>query len=84
MSPAPTPAPKAGRKPAKVKAYRPPKPARKKRNGFVRALQILISIVMMLGVPLFALLLAYGYGNGAPLSVDAENLLQEIRELLGL
>ena len=38
----------------------------------------------MTAVPLVALLLAYGYGNGDALTVDAENLLRDIRDLLGL
>ncbi|MEV4343369.1 Hsp70 family protein [Actinoplanes sp. NPDC049596] len=69
--------------------YQPPAPARgnkprKRRSGFVRFLQVLFSIVLMIVVPLFALVVAYGYGNGDSLGVDAENLFREIWELLGI
>jgi hypothetical protein len=38
----------------------------------------------MIAVPLLALLLAYGYGNGESLPDDAVNLIDDIRELLGI
>jgi hypothetical protein len=50
----------------------------------VRALQIMLSVVVMIAVPLAALLVAYGYGNGDSLTVDAENLVRDIRSLLGI
>ncbi|MBL7255202.1 Hsp70 family protein [Paractinoplanes lichenicola] len=55
----------------------------KKRGGFLRALQILFSTAIMILVPLAALVIAYGYGNGKPILVDAENLWEDIRSLLG-
>ncbi|MFF5080119.1 Hsp70 family protein [Actinoplanes sp. NPDC000266] len=75
MSPAPQP-------------YRPPQPAgkrpRKRSSGVLRFLQVTFSIVLMIVVPLVALVVAYGYGNGDSLPLDAENLWNEIRELLGI
>ncbi|GAA0508914.1 hypothetical protein Ade02nite_62380 [Paractinoplanes deccanensis] len=65
------------------KAQKAPK-AKKRSGGFLRFLQVLMSIVVMLVVPLFALVLAYGYGNGKSLPVDAENLFREIGRLLGI
>ncbi|MGK5678887.1 Hsp70 family protein [Actinoplanes sp. URMC 104] len=57
----------------------------KRRTGsFLRALQILFSIVMMIAVPLVALVVAYGYGNGKSLPTDAANLVDDIRSLLGI
>ncbi|MBM2617459.1 Hsp70 family protein [Actinoplanes sp. LDG1-06] len=55
----------------------------KKRSGFLRAVQVLFSVLIMIVVPLGALLVAYGYGNGESLTVDAENLIRDIRNLLG-
>ncbi|NMO52687.1 Hsp70 family protein [Actinoplanes sp. TBRC 11911] len=62
---------------------RPPK--RKPRRGrFLRFLQFLLSLAVMLAVPLAALFLAYGYGNGDSLSQDWANLVDDIRQLLGI
>ncbi|MDY7088465.1 MAG: Hsp70 family protein [Actinomycetota bacterium] len=55
----------------------------KRRGGFLRTLQILFSAAIMIVVPLAALVIAYGYGNGAPIVDDAENLVHDIRSLLG-
>ncbi|XVV11678.1 Hsp70 family protein [Actinoplanes sp. CA-131856] len=75
MSPAPQP-------------YHPPtapgKRPRKRSSGFVRFLQVTLSVLLMIVVPLVALVVAYGYGNGDSLPLDAENLWNEIRELLGI
>jgi hypothetical protein len=35
-------------------------------------------------VPLVALVVAYGYGNAEPLTVDAENLVRDLADLLGI
>ncbi|XVU24438.1 Hsp70 family protein [Actinoplanes sp. CA-054009] len=68
--------------------YQPPRPSgkrpRKRTSGFVRFLQVTFSITLMIVVPLVALVVAYGYGNGDSLPLDAENLWNEIRELLGI
>jgi hypothetical protein len=50
----------------------------------VRFLQFLLSVFFMLAVPLIALFLAYGYGNGVSLSQDWANLIDDIRDLLGI
>ncbi len=56
----------------------------KKRGGFLRGLQILISILVMIAVPLVALVAAYGYGNGRPITEDALNLYEEVLRLVGI
>jgi len=68
--------------PAKVAKSRP----RRRRGRFLRFLQIMLSIVVMVTVPLAALLAAYGYGNGNgdSLEVDAHNLVRDIVNLLGI
>ncbi|HEU4349821.1 MAG TPA: Hsp70 family protein [Actinoplanes sp.] len=66
------------------------RPARKKqrnrrrRGRFVRFLQILFSIVVLTAVPLAAMLLAYGYGNGDPIQEDARHVIEDIAKLVGL
>ena len=78
--PVPSPPQRAPR-PAAV-----PQPRRPKRRarGFLRFLQVLFSVLMMIVVPLVALVVAYGYGNGRSLPVDAGNLVRDIRDLLGI
>jgi actin-like ATPase involved in cell morphogenesis len=66
--------------PAKVAKRKP----RRRRGRFLRFLQIVLSIVVMASVPLAALVVAYGYGNGDALSVDAKNLVRDIENLLGI
>jgi len=68
--------------PAKVAKSRP----RRRRGRFLRFVQIMLSIVVMVTVPLAALLAAYGYGNGNgdSLEVDAHNLVRDIVNLLGI
>jgi len=66
--------------PAKVAKSRP----RRRRGRFLRFLQIMLSIVVMVTVPLAALLAAYGYGNGDSLEVNAHNLVRDIVNLLGI
>lgn len=61
-----------------------PKAARRRTGRFVRSLQILLSIVVMIVVPAAALVAAYGYGNGDPLQVDVRNVVEDIAQLLGL
>jgi hypothetical protein len=58
--------------------------ARRRTRRFVRFLQILVSILVMIVVPLAALLIAYGWGNGDPIRQDATNLVRDIANLLGL
>jgi molecular chaperone DnaK len=56
----------------------------KRPGGFLRLLQVLLSLIVMIVVPLAALLLTYGYGNGLSIEEDARNLIEEIRSLLGI
>ena len=87
MSPAhPTGRPVSSPPQAALRPMPRPQPPRRKRRarGFLRFLQVLFSTLMMLVVPLVALVVAYGYGNGDPLDVDAENLVRDVRELLGI
>jgi molecular chaperone DnaK len=90
VSPSPKAAGKAAppatspKKPPKAaKAPKPPKP-RKRPRRFVRFLQILLSILVMIVVPLAALLVAYGWGNGEPIQDDAVDLIKDIADLLGI
>ncbi|MFI1989474.1 Hsp70 family protein [Actinoplanes sp. NPDC020271] len=73
----PRPAPKAEKK-RKAAA---PRPARR-RNPFLRFLQVLLSLLTMICVPLAALILAYGYGNGEPWQKDAVDVFTDIAKLL--
>ena len=62
-----------------------PQPTRRprRRTGrFLRGVQILLSMLTMIAVPLAALVVAYGYGNGLPIVTDAENLVNEILDFL--
>jgi molecular chaperone DnaK len=61
-----------------------PRKVRRRSGKFVRFLQILLSIVVMIAVPLAALVLAYGYGDGDSLTDNATNVVKDIAGLLGL
>ena len=79
--PVPQPVPRAVPK-AKVKAA--PKPKKPKRRGrFLRFLQVLISILVLITVPLVAMVLAYGYGNGDAIQEDAQHVVEDIARYLG-
>ncbi|WP_436526880.1 Hsp70 family protein [Actinoplanes sp. HUAS TT8] len=67
--------------PKPVRQQRPPK---RRRNPFLRFLQVLLSILTMICVPLAALILAYGYGNGISWTQDAINVFNDIASLLHL
>jgi actin-like ATPase involved in cell morphogenesis len=60
-----------------------PKPKKRRRGGFLRAVQILLSLLTMVLVPIVALVLAYGYANGDPLQEDAINVFEDLGNLLG-
>ncbi|MEU4428239.1 Hsp70 family protein, partial [Actinoplanes sp. NPDC024001] len=62
-----------------------PEAARPKRGRgrFMRAMQILLSVLTMIVVPLVALVFAYGYANGKPLDQDAVAVFEDLAELLG-
>nr|WP_221375897.1 Hsp70 family protein [Actinoplanes polyasparticus] len=57
---------------------------RKRTGGFLRFVQILLSILVMIAVPVAALVIAYGYGNGYPIRTDIENLISDLGDLLGI
>jgi hypothetical protein len=68
-----------------VEPARPAKPAPRRRPGsFLRAVQLFFSVLIMTVVPLAAMVLSYGYGNGEPLATDAVNLVRDLRDLLGI
>ncbi|MET0423399.1 MAG: Hsp70 family protein [Actinoplanes sp.] len=80
----PTPVPPPNR-PAAAPARPAARPRQRRRtNGFLRFLQVLLSVLVMVAVPLVALVVAYGYGNGEPLQQDALDLYEDILELLGI
>jgi len=64
-----------------AKPVRPPKP---RTGGFVRSLQILFSTVVMIVVPVSALVLAYGYGDGQSTRDDVINVVKDVAALLGI
>jgi hypothetical protein len=63
---------------------RPPKRRPRRRGRFLRFLQVLLSILMLSAVPLVAMVLAYGYGNGKSIEQDAVDVLRDIARFLGL
>jgi actin-like ATPase involved in cell morphogenesis len=75
--------PKASKAPKPPKAAQPRRPP-KRRGRFLRGLQILLSVLVMIAAPVAALVLAYWYGNGDTLPVSADNLIHDIRNLLGV
>jgi hypothetical protein len=96
--PAPTPAsgravvapPRPARVPEQRREPRPParpkpqQPRKRRRSPVLRFLQVLLSLLTMICVPLIALILAYGYGNGVSLEQDAINVFEDIGKLLNL
>ncbi|MFI5888974.1 Hsp70 family protein [Actinoplanes sp. NPDC051513] len=84
-----SPPPQATRPPrTRQVTQRPPAPPKRKprrrRGRFLRFLQIMLATIVMIVVPLIALVVAYGYGNAEPLTVDAENLVKDLAHLLGI
>jgi hypothetical protein len=82
-----TPKPPRAPKPAKVARTRPqPRPQQVRRprrtGGFVRFLQILISMVILIAAPVLAAVAAYGYGNALPPEQDAINLGRDLLRLI--
>ena len=59
-------------------------PARSAAAGFLRFLQVLLSVLVLITVPLVAMVLAYGYGNGDAIEDDARHVLEDIARYLGL
>jgi hypothetical protein len=82
--------PRPARVPEQKREARPParpeprQPRKRRRNPVLRFLQVLLSVLTMICVPLIALILAYGYGNGVSLEKDAINVFEDIGRLLNL
>ncbi|MFG1602564.1 Hsp70 family protein [Actinoplanes sp. NPDC049265] len=72
----PVPPPQPAAKPAKVR-----KPRRRTR-GFVRFLQILLSVLVLVTAPVLAMAMAYGYGNGEPFITDVREVFADIARLI--
>jgi hypothetical protein len=64
----------AGRAPARQPKRRP--------GGFLRFLEILLSIIVLVAVPLAAMVLAYSYGTGEPFRDAALELARNLRDLI--
>ncbi len=56
-----------------------PKRGKRKRRGFARFLQVLVSIVLLIAAPLAALVLAYSFGTGDSLASSFHELLDQTR-----
>jgi cell division ATPase FtsA len=55
---------------------------RRRRSGFVRFIQVLLSIVVLIAVPLAAMVFAYSYGTGQSLQDAATNLVKDLEGIL--
>ena len=62
----------------------PAPPRRRRGRGFLRFLKVLLSVLTMIVVPVVALVLAYGYGNGQSIVEDARDVATDIGRFLGL
>jgi molecular chaperone DnaK len=88
--PAPAPPAAAGRdsrrngSPSRGTAARPAPPeSGKRRPGrFLRFLEVLLSIIVLITVPLAAMVLAYSYGTGEPFRDAALELARDLRDLI--
>jgi molecular chaperone DnaK len=58
-----------------------PAPPPRRPGRVVRFLQIALSVVVLIAVPLAAMLLAYGYGNGLSIQEDAVHLARDLAQL---
>jgi actin-like ATPase involved in cell morphogenesis len=83
---APTSQPAAGAgkgSPPRAAARPGPAPKPKRRpGGFLRFLEILLSIIVLVAVPLAAMVLAYSYGTGEPFRDAALELARNLRDLI--
>jgi hypothetical protein len=83
VSSARPPATAVDRRPAPARRDRPaPVPRPRRRGGLLRSLQVMISVTVLVGAPLAAAVLAYGYGNGLPLQQDAIELVKDLVRLI--
>ena len=82
------PAEKKSRKSADVRPADPqPTPPRRRprrRGRFLRFLQVLFSVLLLVAMPVLAMVLAYGYGNGDSLADDALHVARDIARLVGI
>ena len=75
-----SPAAPAGKTPARPKPVRAP---RRRRTGrALRAVQVLLSIVVLICAPIVAAIVAYGYGNALPPQQDAYLLARDLLKLI--
>jgi actin-like ATPase involved in cell morphogenesis len=79
-----SPAPSRGSSSPQAVQRPPARKPKRRRGGFLRFLQVLFSVLVMIAVPLVALVVAYGYGNGHSLQQDTVDLIDDIRGLLGI
>lgn len=54
---------------------------RRRTGGFLRFLQVLLSIVVLIAVPVAALVLAYSFGTGEPWQEAARDLVDQLVDL---
>jgi actin-like ATPase involved in cell morphogenesis len=75
--------PAAARPPsARPSAARPSARPRPRRRGrFLRFLQIMLSVIVLITVPMAAMIFAYSYGTGEPFQDAAVQLARELRNL---
>jgi actin-like ATPase involved in cell morphogenesis len=73
------------RKGSPPRAAARPAPARqpqRRPGGFLRFLEILLSIIVLVAIPLAAMVLAYSYGTGEPFRDAALELARDLRDLI--
>jgi hypothetical protein len=70
-SPAALPRPR--QRPKQARAARP-----RRRGRFLQFVQMLLSIGLLVNAPIVAAVVAYGYGNGRPLTDDAYQLAVDL------
>jgi hypothetical protein len=56
----------------------------RRRGRFLRFLQVLFSVLLLIAMPVLAMVLAYGYGNGDSLTDDALHVARDIARLVGI
>ncbi|GIF03038.1 Hsp70 family protein [Actinoplanes siamensis] len=72
------------RRPVPRQRQRPAQRPKRRRSRVLRFFQVLLSVLTMICVPLAALILAYGYGNGLSWQQDAIDVFNDIATLLNL
>ncbi|MEU7901830.1 Hsp70 family protein [Actinoplanes sp. NPDC049118] len=85
----PSARPGAGARPAPTArwdsppAARPAAPRRRRTGGVLRFLQVFLSVIFLVTVPVVALVAAYGVSAGVPMDAAVELLLEEFDRLRG-